>query len=155
MAEAVDRSEAAVRQLAHRAREHVQARQPRFDTDRATQRAVTERFLAACVGGDLPALLASMAPEVVLVSDGGGKATAARRPVVGRRQGRPLPARHRGTKPLPELRMEVTEVNGAVAVVAWTAGEPYMAVQLQLVDGLVEQVLIFVNPDKLAGLTNG
>ena len=83
VAAALDRTEAAVRQMAHRAREHVQARQPRFDADRHAQREVTERFFAAVAGGDIEALLAVLAPDVVLISDGGGKAKAARRPIAG------------------------------------------------------------------------
>src|SRR6185503_15806713 len=80
VAGALNRSEAAVRQMAHRAKEHVHARQPRFDADRQAQREVTERFFAAVAGGDMEALLAALAPDVVLISDGGGKASAARRP---------------------------------------------------------------------------
>ncbi len=57
IAEVFDRSEPAVRQLAHRAREHVHARRPRYDADRARHRHVTEAFLAACRGGDLDALV--------------------------------------------------------------------------------------------------
>ena len=83
VAGALNRSEAAVRQMAHRAREHVHARQPRFDTDPREQREVTERFLAAAVTGDVESLLAALAPDVVLIADGGGKVTAARRPIVG------------------------------------------------------------------------
>ena len=83
VAAALGRSEAAVRQMAHRAREHVEARRPRFDTDRRAQREVTERFLAAAAGGDVEALLAVLAPDVVLVTDGGGKAKAALRPIAG------------------------------------------------------------------------
>ena len=79
----LDRSETAVRQLGHRAREHVQARRPRFDADRRAQREVTERFLAACVGGDVDALLAVLSPGVVLLTDGGGRTKAALRPIVG------------------------------------------------------------------------
>ena len=67
------RCPAAVRQLAHRAREHVQARRPRYQPDPSAQRAVTERFLAAAVGGDLTALLEVLAPDVTLWSDGGGR----------------------------------------------------------------------------------
>jgi len=73
----------AVRQLAHRAREHVHARRPRFDADPGEHRRITERFLAACYSGDIQGLLELMAPDVVLTADGGGKAKAARRPVVG------------------------------------------------------------------------
>lgn len=67
------RSTASVRQLAHRAREHVQSHRPRFSTNQATQRRLTRRFLDACRGGDLQALLAQLAPDVTLRTDGGGR----------------------------------------------------------------------------------
>ena len=147
------RSEAAVRQTAHRAREHVRARQPRFDTDRSTQRLATERFLAACAGGDVEALLAALAPDVVLVTDGGGRAKAALRPIVGAEKvARFLVATTAQGLATPGLHVEVAEVNGAPGVVAWVGGAPYMTISLVLVDGLVEQVLVVRNPKKLTGL---
>ncbi|MGR6966015.1 RNA polymerase sigma factor SigJ [Geodermatophilus sp. URMC 61] len=147
------RSEAAVRQTAHRAREHVRARQPRFDTDRFTQRLATERFLAACTGGDVEALLAALAPDVVLVTDGGGRAKAALRPIHGAEKvARFLLATTAQGLATPDLHVEVTDVNGAPGVVAWVAGAPFMTISLVLVDGLVEQVLVVRNPEKLAGL---
>jgi len=153
VAAVLDRSEAAVRQLAHRAREHVEARRPRFDADRRAQREVTERFLAAAVGGDVQSLLAALSPGVVLVSDGGGKVTAARRPIEGAdKVARFLAAVGPQGAGLPGLRVEVTEVNGASAVVAWTDDGPFMALQLVVVDGLVERVFYIANPDKLAGV---
>ncbi|MDP4511026.1 sigma-70 family RNA polymerase sigma factor [Nonomuraea turcica] len=75
----IDRMPSAVRQVAHRAREHVQARRPRYSVDPRTQQQVTERFVAAAFGGDLNALMDLLAPEVTLWTDGGGKATAAAR----------------------------------------------------------------------------
>jgi RNA polymerase sigma-70 factor (ECF subfamily) len=153
VAAALGRSEAAVRQVAHRAREHVEARRPRFDADRRAQREVTERFLAAAIGGDVESLLAAMAPGVVLVSDGGGRVKAARRPIEGAdKVARFLAAVGPLGAELPGLRVEVTEVNGAPAVVARTDAGPYMALQLLLVDGLVAQVLYIGNPEKLAGI---
>ena len=147
------RSEAAVRQTAHRAREHVRARQPRFDADRSAQRVVTERFLAACAGGDVEALLAALAPDVVLVTDGGGRAKAALRPIVGAQKVvRFLVATAGQGLSIPGLRLEVTDVNGAPGVVAWVRGEPFMTMSLLLVDGLVERVLVVRNPEKLTGL---
>src|SRR5687767_8548064 len=83
IAAAVDRTPAAVRQIAHRAREHVAARRPRIQVDRAEQQQVVDRFLAALRTGDLQALLDVLAPDVVLVADGGGEVAAFRRPVVG------------------------------------------------------------------------
>ena len=83
IAAAVDKTPAAVRQIAHRAREHVAARRPRIQVDRAEQQQVVDRFLAALRTGDLQVLLDVLAPDVVLVADGGGEVAAVRRPVVG------------------------------------------------------------------------
>ena len=153
VAAALGRSEAAVRQMAHRAREHVHARQPRFDTDRQAQREVTERFFAAVAGGDMEALLAALAPDVVLISDGGGKANAARRPISGAdKVARFLVGVAEKGAGLPGLRIEVAEVNGLPAVVAWVGEQPFGSFSLTMADGLIEQVLVVVNPDKLAGL---
>jgi RNA polymerase sigma-70 factor (ECF subfamily) len=153
VAAALGRTEAAVRQMAHRAREHVHARQPRFDTDRREQREVTERFLAAAVSGDVQGLLAAMAPGVVLIADGGGRVKAALRPIVGAdKVARFLAAVGPQGGDIPGLRVGLAEINGAPAVVAWTDEGPFMALQLVLADGLVEQVLYVANPDKLSGL---
>ena len=94
IAAALGRSAPAVRQLAHRAREHVQARRPRFDVDWSQQREVTERFLAAAAGGDIDGLMTVLAPDVMLLTDGGGKARAALRPITGaaRRPGSSRPS---------------------------------------------------------------
>lgn len=83
IAEAVDKSAAAVRQIGHRAREHVAARRPRMEVSRSEQEQVVERFLAAVTGGDLQGLLDVLAPHVVLVADGGGIAQAIAHPVTG------------------------------------------------------------------------
>ncbi|HUS62010.1 MAG TPA: sigma-70 family RNA polymerase sigma factor, partial [Acidimicrobiales bacterium] len=72
IAEAVGKSPAAVRQIAHRAREHVAARRPRMPVSTAEQQEAVERFLAAIRHGDLQALLDVLAPDVVIVADGGG-----------------------------------------------------------------------------------
>jgi RNA polymerase sigma-70 factor (TIGR02957 family) len=149
----LDRSEAAVRQMAHRAREHVQARQPRFDADLRAQREVTERFFAAVAGGDMDALLAALAPDVVLISDGGGKASAARRPITGAdKVARFLVGIAEKGGDIPGLRIEIAEVNGLPAIVGWVGAEPFGSFSLSMADGLIEQVLVVVNPDKLAGL---
>jgi RNA polymerase sigma-70 factor (TIGR02957 family) len=149
----LDRSEAAVRQMAHRAREHVQARQPRFDADRHAQLEVTERFFAAVAGGDMEALLAALAPDVVLVSDGGGKAKAALRPISGAdKVARFLVGIAKQGAEIADLRIEVADVNGSPALVGWVGSEPFGSISLALADGRIGQVLVVVNPDKLAGL---
>ena len=153
VATVLGRTEPAVRQLAHRAREHVAARRPRFDTDAAAQREVTERFLAAAVGGDVEGLLAVLAPGAVLLTDGGGKAKAALRPIVGAdKVARFLAAVGPEGAAIPGMRIELTEVNGQLGVVASTPEGPFMVTTLVVADGRVEQVLVFRNPEKLAGL---
>ncbi|MBX3031361.1 MAG: sigma-70 family RNA polymerase sigma factor [Chloroflexi bacterium] len=83
IAQALDRTPAATRQLVHRARERVRAQRPRREVTPAEHAATVERFGRATASGEIDALLEVLAPDVVLVSDGGGKAWAARKPVVG------------------------------------------------------------------------
>jgi RNA polymerase sigma-70 factor (ECF subfamily) len=83
IAEVVGKSAAAVRQIGHRAREHVAARRPRMEVSRGEQQEVVERFLAAVTRGDLQGLLDVLAPDVVLVADGGGVVQAVVNPVIG------------------------------------------------------------------------
>ncbi len=157
VAEALGRSDAAVRQMAHRAREHVQARRPRFDADRGVQREVTARFMAACTGGDVDALVASLSPGVTLVTDGGGRAKAALRPILGpEKVARFLVAVTASVAEQltdeADVRLEQCDVNGRPGVVAFLRGEPWMAVQVHVSGGLIERIDAFRNPDKLAGL---
>lgn len=83
VAAVVGRTPAAVRQLASRARAHLAGQRPRFEVDRTAHEEVLGRFLAAAAGGDLDALVATLDPDVVVTSDGGGVVSAARRPVLG------------------------------------------------------------------------
>jgi len=148
----VDRSEAAVRQTASRARAHVAARRPRFDADERAGRVAAERFRAACAGGDLAGMLELLAPDVVAWTDGGGLVSAARRPLIGPDH---VARWVMGVVAKPAVAgttLEVAEVNGAPGLVARLAGQPVGAIGLDLVDGLVVGVRIIVNPDKLRGL---
>jgi RNA polymerase sigma-70 factor (ECF subfamily) len=149
--EALGRSPAAVRQLTHRAREHVRARRPRFDTDRNAQREATERFLRASAGGDLDRLLELLAPDVVLWADGGGAVKAPPRPLVGA-----LNVARFWLAIAPGLAdhdVRIVELNGQPAAVSTQGGEPTGALSLDLADGLVRQIRIVVNPNKLRALT--
>ncbi|MER8183479.1 sigma-70 family RNA polymerase sigma factor [Kitasatospora sp. NPDC094015] len=150
----LDRSPAAVRQLAHRAREHVRARRPRYRTDPVLRRQVTERFVAAVSGGDLPALLRLLAPDVTMWADGGGKATAAGpRPVHGREKVARLLAAAPGRAP-GGLDIHYRQLNGGPSVVLADGDHPFGVLAVELTpDG--EQVLgvyFVTNPDKLAHL---
>ncbi|TCC36150.1 RNA polymerase sigma-70 factor [Kribbella speibonae] len=146
------RQSADVRQLAHRARKAVAARRRRYDTDRTTQREVTERFLAACLDGDVTALMAVLAPDVVLISDGGGLTGAPRKPIYG-----PLYVA-RAFVVLYERRpagtqLEIAELNGAPGIVIQSANGPVLAITLHLVEGAVQALQVVSNPAKLTGLS--
>ncbi|WP_433722644.1 RNA polymerase sigma-70 factor [Actinoplanes sp. CA-051413] len=150
IAAAVGKTAAAVRQLAHRAREHVAARRPRVRVSRAEQVAVVERFRVAVRDGDLQGLLDVLAPDVVLVSDGGGVVAAARRPIVAARRVAPLLAS------LAEVGGDFTVLpmwlNGAPAMRFDLGGELDTAVSFVLDGGRITGIYAVRNPDKLARL---
>ncbi|MFI2352174.1 RNA polymerase sigma-70 factor [Streptomyces sp. NPDC019443] len=151
IATTLDRSEAAVRQLAGRARRHVEERKPRYDVDPGECRDLTERFLAAASGGDLDALLTLLAPDVRLVGDSGGKAKAPLRVIESAdKVGRFLFAVAK--EPVQELDVRFVELNGAPALLVLSAGKPDSVMQLEVLDGRIQCVYIIRNPDKLASL---
>jgi RNA polymerase sigma-70 factor (ECF subfamily) len=148
VAEALGRSEPAVRQLAHRARSHVAARRPRFDTSAEEQRRVTEEFLAACLGGDLGRMMELLAPDVVLWSDGGGKARAALRPVRGAAK---VARWAEGTTRRLEgvVVVRPTLVNGHPGVVITLDGRIDTVASMEMAGGRIVALHVIRNPDKL------
>ena len=154
IAKFVDRSEAAVRQTALRAREHVEARKVRYDTDQATRAAVTERFLEACAGGDLARLMEVLAPEVTLVSDGGGLAPAPRKAIDGWELVARALVTFAGRMP-DSPSTHIIQLNGGPGVVVCSAGVPVVAISLHLVDGRVRTIHLVSNPEKLSGIHPG
>ncbi|SDI58847.1 RNA polymerase sigma-70 factor [Nonomuraea jiangxiensis] len=160
IAEAVERSEAAVRQAAHRAREHVQARRPRFTADRSRQRAVTERFLAAATGGDLNTLMELLSPEVTLWTDGGGKVRQALRPVVGARTVAAWFAAigtvtYQGVEP-GDMKAALVELNGGPGMVFSGPDRVIATVTFAFdADGRIAAIHNIANPDKLRAVSGG
>ena len=150
IAQAVDKTPGAVRQIAHRAREHVAARRPRIQVDRAEHQRVVERFLAALGTGDLQALLDVLAPDVVLVADGGGEVAAFRRPVEGRDQVATLLSRFKTIT--PDAVVSPVWLNGAPAVRIDLAGELDTAVSVVVAEGRISHIYAIRNPHKLARL---
>jgi RNA polymerase sigma-70 factor (TIGR02957 family) len=148
IAEAVGKTPAAVRQIAHRAREHVGARRPRMQVDRAQQEAVVEKFLAAVSTGDVQALVDVLAPDVVVVADGGGIATAARRPIVGARR---VAAFLSKAATLPDFVTTTTWLNGMPGIRIDVGGEA-TAVSVVVEDGRITRVYAIRNPYKLGSL---
>ncbi|MGY1832904.1 RNA polymerase sigma-70 factor [Geodermatophilus sp. SYSU D01180] len=150
IAEAVDRSAAAVRQIAHRAREHVAARRPRTTVSRAEQQRVVDRFLAALTAGDLQGLMDVLAPDVVAVADGGGLAPAVLRPIAGRE--RLARALSRFADLVPDVEITTPLVNGAVALRIDPGGEFDTAITVVVEDGRISRMYAMRNPHKLGRL---
>ncbi|NEB03873.1 RNA polymerase sigma-70 factor [Streptomyces sp. SID13726] len=149
IAEATGKSAAAVRQIARRAREHVAARQPRVRVSRSEQRAVVERFLLALRTGQLQELMEIMAPDVVMIADGGGFVTAALVPIRGVETVAKLLARANSLV----TRFDATGVwlNGAPAGRLDFDGES-AAVSLTVEGGRITRIYVVRNPRKLTRL---
>ncbi len=149
IAGAVDKSTAAVRQIAHRARAHVAARRPRTAVTAAESRDALEAFRRAIETGELQSLLDLLAPDVVLMGDGGGVKQAVLRPIVGAdRVARLL------TAGLPrvagEMTVEPVQVNGCPAVIVRIDGEIDDVVAVRIDDGLITGLYVVRNPAKLS-----
>jgi RNA polymerase sigma-70 factor (TIGR02957 family) len=148
IAAAVGKSTAAVRQVAHRARDHVAARRPRMQVDPVEQLAVVERFVAAVATGDIEGLMDVLAPDVVAIADGGGVAPALRRPITGADQ-------------LAAWFARAAAVREFVASVEWINGSPGVRLEFEgggavlspvVVDGRISHLYAVNNPHKLGWL---
>ena len=149
IAEAVGKTPAAVRQIAHRARAHVAARRPRGVVSAAETRGALEAFQRAIETGDLQRLLDMLAPDIVLLTDGGGVKRAAVRPIVGAGRvarflaiGVPRIGRGVSVEPVP--------INGRPALIIRLSGEIESLVAMQIDDGLITGLYIVRNPEKLS-----
>ncbi|GAA1871423.1 RNA polymerase sigma factor SigJ [Pseudonocardia ailaonensis] len=152
IAGAVGRPVATVRQVAHRAREHVHARRKRYAPVAETAE-VTRRFMEASATGDVDGLLAVLAPTVTWTADGGGKRSAARRPVVGaERVVKVLLGMFRFAADMPAARFELVTANGAPSVVVRNGDELEGIFLIEITDGLITHLYAVRNPDKLAAL---
>jgi RNA polymerase sigma-70 factor, ECF subfamily len=144
------RTPVACRQLGARARRHIEARRHRFDADLRHGRELTDRFLVACATGDMSGLLSMLSDDVVIWTDGGGKARAALRPVIGP---------HRASRFLVNVAKRrhgvprAVVLNGQPASVLVEDGVVTTALVLDIVDGMILGVRVVTNPDKLGRLT--
>ncbi|MGH3328254.1 MAG: RNA polymerase sigma-70 factor [Streptomycetales bacterium] len=150
----VGKSEDNVRQLATRARRHVKARRPRFQTTSEQQHELARRFFAAAEHGDLAGLEALLAHDVQLTGDGGGKAPALARSLRGRsRVARTVMSWVRLGVRLPEVAMRPVDVNGGPGALFLDGQERVLAVwAIDITDGQITSIRSIVNPDKLAHL---
>ena len=151
IAGAIGKTPAAVRQVAHRAREHVAARRPRIRVDHAEQRAIMDRFLAALTTGDMQGLLDVLAPDVVLVADGGGLVPAARKPVKGADKLVAFLVAG-STRRASKLAGTPVWLNGAPGARIEIDGEVTAAVSLTVENGRITRIYAISNPHKLARL---
>jgi RNA polymerase sigma-70 factor (ECF subfamily) len=153
IAEIIDRTPAAVRQLAHRARAHVHARRPLYEAHPRVRREATERFVRAAVGGDIAELMEILAPDVTVWTDGGGMRKQALRPVHGREKAARLLngyAKRGGAQALG-LELRYRRVNGDDAAVLFDHDSPYAVIVLDLTPegDRVSNLFVVTNPDKL------
>src|ERR687895_472075 len=154
IAEIVGKSEANARQLATRARRHVKERRPRFEATREQHERLADRFFAAMGDGDMEALEAMLAEDVVLAGDGGGKAPALARALHGaRRVARVLSNWGRQSWRFGATSMRRVEVNGQPGALVLDAEDQVISViALDIAEGRVQGVRGIVNPEKLGHL---
>lgn len=152
IASAIGKSSAAVRQVAHRAREHVQARRKRFEpVDQQQSMALTAQFFVTASTGDLDGLIAMLAPDVVWTADSAGKVSAARRPVTGADKvarlvlGLLRVGGERG-------RVEPAFYNGAPALVLYLGDNLEGVITVEITGGRISHFYAMRNPDKLGGV---
>ncbi|GEC09838.1 RNA polymerase sigma24 factor [Streptomyces spinoverrucosus] len=149
IAEAVEKSPAAVRQIAHRARAHVAARRPRGVVSPSETRHALDAFQRAVDTGDLQGLLDILAPDVVLLGDGGGIKQAVLRPVVGADKVARLLAAGLG-RVAGAATLRSAQVNGHPALIFHLDGELDTVVAVRIDDGLVTGLYAVRNPEKLS-----
>jgi RNA polymerase sigma-70 factor (TIGR02957 family) len=149
IAAAVGKSPAAVRQVAHRARAHVAARRPRGVVSPAQGRDALDAFHRATETGDLQGLLDILAPEVVLLGDGGGIRQAVPRPITGASKVARLLVAYLG-RIAAAVSMEPAQVNGGPALIIQLNGELDTVLTVRIDDGLVTGLYAVRNPEKLS-----
>jgi RNA polymerase sigma-70 factor (ECF subfamily) len=148
----VGKSEANCRQIARRARQHIQGHRPRFDADRQQQQRLTHKFIAACTTGDMNQLVAALAEDVTFWGDGGGKAAfSAPRPIVGARN---VAAFILGVlqKVPGTLRTTPATVNGQPGFILATEYAVGGVLALDIVEQRIRGIRFVANPDKLRAI---
>jgi RNA polymerase sigma-70 factor, ECF subfamily len=154
IAEILGQSEANCRQILGRARQRVAEMRPRFDPSPQQRERLFHQFLKATSDGNLEGLVALLSSEVVLHSDGGGKAPALPKPIYGPdKVARAILGGNKKFAP-PDLVRRMVEINGQPGLVTYLAGRPFLVSTLDVADGLVRNIYIVSNPEKLAHLPN-
>jgi RNA polymerase sigma-70 factor (TIGR02957 family) len=153
IAETIGKSEDNTRQLAVRARRHVEERRPRFEADKKARDELAGRFLAAAQEGDTDGLMKLLADDVVFYGDGGGKGPAIAKPLYGRQRVVPFVLSLLKLVKRMDLVLEPTEVNGEPGAVSRAPdGSIVSVMSMQIADGQIVSVRSVVNPEKLGHL---
>ena len=155
IAKALDFSEANCRQLLRRAQQHVRVARPRFEAparEGVEHRALLDRFYQAAAGGDMDRLIALLSSDVVMHTDGGGKAAALVLPIHG--AGKVARAAVHGLRRLASLNVlqRTVEINGRPGIVSYQNGRPHSVFTVEARDGRITAIYIVTNPDKLSHL---
>jgi len=149
ISEILDKSEANCRQLVSRAESHVLSERPRFETPREEVQRISDRFLQACSTGDVDGLVQLLSDDVVIYCDGGGKATAALRPLTGvDRASRFLLGLFK--KAPPNIQLLQIRVNGQIGFAAYEADKLVTIWAMDVADHHIRRCFLIRNPDKLA-----
>jgi RNA polymerase sigma-70 factor (ECF subfamily) len=147
----INKSEANCRQIAHRAHENISQKRGRFPVTSEEHEHITQQFIQMCATGDVQGLVALLADEAILYSDGGGKVKAAIRPVVGAEK---IARFVFGVlrKAPPTTQIEVNTINGRIGLVTSIGGRREQVMTFDIRDNRIQSILVVRNPDKLGDL---
>ena len=152
IAAALNLTEANCRQILRRSRQHVRAVRPRFRASARERDDLLERFLQATGNGDMEALVGLLSSDVVLHSDGGGKALAVPKPIYGSdRVARGILGALRKLVP-KNLVQRIVQINGEPGLVNYLDGQPFSVLSLDVSEGRIRSIYLVTNPEKLSHL---
>jgi RNA polymerase sigma-70 factor (ECF subfamily) len=152
IARIVGKSEVNTRQMLRRARQHIAERRPRFEASPQKHEQIAEQFREVSATGDPQRLLTLLSEDVVLWSDGGGKARAALKPIKGATNVvRFIIGALRKFVPAARV-IETAEINGQPGIISYFGRRPQSAVILDTVNGRIQTIFIVTNPEKLQSL---
>lgn len=153
VSEIINKSESHCRKIAQRARENVREKKPRFEKNTAEQHELVTTFVKALKNGKLAEMENLLAEEAILYSDGGGKVTAARKPVAGSAKiAKFLKGIQKGFT--QTLRVDFTEVNGEPGMIGYLDEQLNNVWSFHIENGQIQSIYVVLNPDKLEYLKN-
>jgi RNA polymerase sigma-70 factor (ECF subfamily) len=150
----LSQSETNCRQILRRAKQHVKEDRPRFDASPRERESLLQQFLEATSNGEMQGLLALLSKDVVLYTDGGGKATAVPNPVYGADRVARFFLSTPGQLVTASIVKRIAQINGQPGIVTYLQGRPFGVLTLDVEDGRIRNIYIVRNPDKLQRLPN-